>query len=186
VDEQAGIVRVPFSPEDVHAHNEHDHIAAIFADREHASEAVEELRALGLGSEHLGLAVHAGEPVAFERDEDAEMLHDARVGALAGAPIGAIAGITLASLAVPPIGVVGLGGTLAVAGVSALWGGVLGAYTGVAVGEGGSLTHEHLSYTALKNGEVLVVVCGHGHGDAVREIMQRHDGKLHAVEAHTG
>jgi hypothetical protein len=182
MDEQVGAMRVPFSSNDVEAHNEHDHLAAIFADREHASAAVEELRAVGLGSEHLGVAVHGGDTVVFEHDEDVEMVHDAGVGAFAGVPIGAIAGIALAALVVPGIGVVGLGGTLAVAGVSALWGGLLGAYTGAVVGEAGWEVHEDLSYTALQQGEVLVVVCSHGHGDAVRGVMQRHDGRLHAVE----
>jgi hypothetical protein len=184
MDEQVGVVRVPFSPDDIEAHNEHDHLASIFADREHATAAVEELRALGLGSEHLGVAVHGGDTVVFEHDADTEMVHDTGIGAIAGAPIGAIAGIALAALAVPGIGVIGLGGTLAVAGVSALWGGLLGAYTGAAVGEAGWEVHEKLSYTALQQGEVLVVVCSHGHGDAVREVMQRHDGRLHAVEPH--
>ncbi len=88
------------------------------------------------------------------------------------------------ALAVPGIGAIGLGGTLAVAGVSALWGGLLGAYTGAAVGEVGWTAHEDLSYTALQKGEVLVVVCSHGHGDAVRDVMQRRDGRLHGVEPH--
>jgi hypothetical protein len=174
---------VAFSPDEIRAHDEHDHLAAVFADRGHAGDAVAELRSLGLGSEHLGIAVHGDDAVAFEHDADAELLHDTELGAVAGAPIGAIAGIGLAALAIPGIGVIGVGGMLALAGASALWGGMLGAYLGAAAGESGWTEHENIGYTALKKGEVLVVVCSHGHGDAVREIMQRHSGRLHAIEA---
>jgi hypothetical protein len=179
-----GTVQVPFSPEDIAAHSEHDHIGAIFADREHAAAAVEDLRALGLGSEHLGIAVHGDESVVFEHDEDADLARDTVVGAASGAGLGAVAGIALATLAIPGFGVLGVGGTLAIAGVSTLWGALIGGYTGAAVGEAGWEGHQGLSYTALEKGEVLVVVCGHGHADAVSDTMQRHGGRLHAVEPH--
>jgi len=174
---------VGFSPDEIRAHDEHDHLAAVFADRGHAVDAVDELCSLGLGSERLGIAVHGDDVVAFEHDANAELLRDTEVGATAGVPIGAIAGIGLAALAVPGIGVIGVGGMLALAGASALWGGLLGAYLGAAVGGSGWTEHEDIGYTALKQGEVLVVVCSHGHGDVVREIMQRHAGRLHAIEA---
>jgi len=174
---------VGFSPEDVRTHDEHDHLAAVFADREHAVAAVDELRSLGLGSEHLGIAVHGDDAVAFEHDADTELLHDTELGVVAGVPIGTIAGFGLAALTVPGIGVVGVGGLLALAGASALWGGLLGAYLGVAVGESGWTEHEEIGYTALEEGEVLVVVCSHGHADAVQETMQRHAGRLHTIEA---
>jgi len=174
---------VGFSPADIRGHDEHDHLAAVFADRRHAVDTVDELRLLGLGSEHLGIAVHGDDSVVFEHDADTELLHDAELGAVAGAPIGAIAGIGLAALAVPGIGVIGVGGMLALAGASTLWGGLLGAYLGAAAGESGWMEHEDIGYTALDEGEVLVVVCSHGHGDAVREVTQRHAGHLHTIEA---
>ena len=182
-EQPAGPEGVGFSPADVRAHSEHDHLAAVFADREHAVEAVDDLRSLGLGSEHLGVAVHGADAVAFEHDADTELLRDTELGAVAGIPIGTIAGIGLAALAVPGIGVIGVGGLLALAGASALWGGLLGAYLGVAVGESGWAEHENIGYTALEKGEVLVVVCSHGLADAVRETMQRHAGRLRTIEA---
>lgn len=171
------------SPEEIRAHDEHDHLAAVFADRRHAVEAVEQLRSLGLGSEHLGIAVHGDDAVAFEHDADVELAHDSELGAIAGVPIGAIAGIGLAALAVPGIGMIGVGGLLAISGASALWGGLLGAYFGAAAGESGWIEHENLGYTALEPGEVLVVVCSHAHPDLVREALERHGGRLHRVEA---
>jgi len=175
--------RVGYPPADIRAHDEHDHLAGVFADRQHAVDAVDELRSLGLGSEHLGIAVSGADAVVFEHDAGAELLHDVEVGALAGAPIGAIAGIGLAALTASGIGAVAVGGLLAVAGASAVLGGVLGAYLGAVVGESGWIEHENLGYTKLDEGEVLVVVCSHGHADAVRDVMERHAGRLRTIEA---
>jgi hypothetical protein len=174
---------VGYSPADIRAHDEHDHLAGVFADRQHAVEAVDELRSLGLGSEHLGIAVHGDDAVVFEHDAGAELLHDVELGALAGAPIGAIAGISLAALTVSGVGLVAVGGVLALAGASAVLGGVLGAYLGAVAGESGWIEHENIGYTKLGEGEVLVVVCSHGHADAVRDVVQRHAGRLHTIEA---
>lgn len=90
----------PFSEEEVRAHQEHDHITAVFSGRE-AAEAVEELRALGLGSEHLGVAVQQDPHVAFEHDAHAELIHDTEIGAQAGAVVGILAGLALGHVVGP-------------------------------------------------------------------------------------
>ena len=172
----------PFSPEDIAAHAEHDHIAAVFPDRHTATAAIEHLQSLGLGSEHLGVAVHGDDPVVFEHDEDRELLRDTEVGALVGAPVGAIAGVVLAGLTVPGIGLIGLGGMFALAGASALWGGLVGGYLGAAAGDEGWNAHRDLTYTALAPGEVLVVICSHGHPDAARDVMAQHSGRIHPID----
>ena len=161
------------------AHLDHDHIAAVFADRAAAENAVAGLRALGLGSEHLGVAVHDDNPVDFEHDADAEMVHDAKVGIEAGAPLGALAGIGIAALAATGVGgVIGVGGVLALAGASALWGAMLGGYLGTAVGSVGWDEHEDFGYLALEPGEVLLVVCSHGQPDVVRGVLSDSGGRL--------
>jgi hypothetical protein len=174
--------RQPFAPEDVAEHRQHDHVAAVFPDRGTAAEAVDELRSLGLGSGHLGIAVRTDDLAVFEHDEDDELLRDTETGALLGVPIGALAGLALAAFAVPGIGLIGVGGMFALAGASALWGGLVGAYLGAAAGDEGWAAHADLSYTALGPGEVLVVVCSHGHADTVREVLERHAGRIHAVD----
>ena len=165
----------PFTAEDISAHAEHDHIGAVFGDRATAELAVEELRSLGLGSEHLGIAVHGTDPIAFEHDEEVDFGHDVEVGMAAGTPIGVIAGIALASIAVPGIGV---GGILAFSGASALWGALMGGYAGAARGAEGWTEHEEFEDLPLEPGEVMVVVCSHGHADAIAEVVRRHDGRL--------
>ncbi len=172
-----------FSPDDLAAHAEHDHIAAVFPDRDTATAAIEHLRSLGLGSEHLGVAVHGDDSVVFEHDEDRDLVHDTEVGALVGAPIGIIAGVALAGLVVPGIGLIGLGGMFALAGASALWGGLIGGYVGAAAGDEGWNAHRDLTYTALEPGEVLVVVCSHGHPDTARDVMEQHSGRIRPIES---
>jgi hypothetical protein len=175
------ITHVGFTAEELAAHGEHDHLAAIFPDRQLAEDAVDELRRLGLGSEHLGLAVRGDDQIVFEHDEDADLARDTVIGASVGMSVGAIAGFGLAALAVPGIGLVGLGGILALTGVSALWGGTVGAYLGAAAGEDGWSAHADLGYTALQPGEVFVVVCSHGHADAARDALARHGGRPHEI-----
>lgn len=175
MDERTIAPEAAFSADDIREHDEHDHIATVFADRQHAEAAVEDLRALGLGSEHLGVAVHSGDPVVFEHDTDAEMFHDTKVSAAAGTPIGFLAGLGLAVVAAPEIAV---GGMLLMGGVGAAWGAFLGAYIGIGIGDKASTEHEQIEVTPLEPGEVLVVVSSHGHGDAVRDVMQSHQGRI--------
>ncbi|HYN34248.1 MAG TPA: hypothetical protein VES40_16610 [Ilumatobacteraceae bacterium] len=161
------------------AHLDHDHIAAVFADRSAAENAVARLRALGFGSDHLGVVVHDDNPVDFEHDADAEMMHDAKVGIEAGAPLGALAGLGIAALAATGVGgVIGVGGMLAFAGASALWGAMLGGYLGTAVGSVGWDEHEDFGYVPLEPGEVLLVVCSHGEPDVVRDALINNGGRL--------
>ena len=182
-DQALSTLRRPFSPDEVVALSEHEHIGAVFADRYHAAAAVEDLRALGLGSEHLGVAVRGGESVVFEPDEDTDPARDTVVGAASGAGLGAVAGITLEALAIPGFGLLHVGGTLAIGGVSTMRGALIGAYTGAAGGEAGREAHHALSYSALRDGEVLVVACSHGRAGAVRDALERHAGRLHPIDA---
>ena len=169
--------------EEFDAHLDHDHIAAIFPDRTAAEHAVAGLRAQGLGSEHLGVAVHDENPIDFEHDADAEMMHDAEVGLGAGAPLGALAGLGVAALAATAVGgVFGVGGVLALAGASALWGAMMGGYVGTAVGATEWDEHQDFGYLALEPGEVLVVVCSHGQPDVVRDVLNAHGGRLIATQ----
>jgi len=166
------------TPEVFDTHLDHDHVAAVFGDRSSAEDAVAALRAHGLGSEHLGVAVHDDNPVDFEHDAESEMIHDAEIGMATGVPLGALAGFIIAALASTGFGVIGVGGVLALSGASALWGGLLGGYLGTAAGEVGWEEHQEFGYVALEPGEVLVVVCSHGQPDVVRELIQSNGGRL--------
>ncbi len=186
-DDRTESTRQPFATADIAAHTGHDHIAAVFPSRADATAAIDALRVLGLGSEHLGVAAHSTDSIVFEHDEDAEWVRDTEIGALVGAPVGAIAGLAVAALAIPGIGLVGLGGMFALAGASALWGGLIGGYLGAGAGDGAWNAHHDLAYTALEPGEVLVVVCSHGQSTAIHEVVAAHSGRIHVIEpAHLG
>lgn len=172
-------VRVPFPADDIAAHSEHDHLAGIFPHRDHAAAAIGELRSLGLGSDHLGVALYSDDPIVFEHDDEKELARDTAIGAAAGMA-------ALVALTLPGLGFLALGGTLAVAGAAAVWGAVLGGYAGALKADVGWTEHQDMSYTALRPGEVMVVVCSHGHGDAVRDVIVRHGGRLHTVEPVAG
>lgn len=166
------------SAEQISVHAAHDHIAAVFATRDEAEAAVADLRELGLGSEHLGVAVHGSTHVAFEHDEESDLAHDAEAGVAAGASLGFLAGVALAAFAIPGLGVLGIGGLFAVGAASGFGGAMLGGFLGIAAADREFSEHDELSETPLNPGEVLVAVRSHGEPETVRSAMQRHGGRL--------
>jgi len=170
--------QAPFPPDEIRAHAEHDHIAAIFPTRTRAEAAVAELRRLGLGSEHLGIAIHGPTPVVFEHDEDADVGHDVEVGTAAGASVGVIAGMAIGAIAISGLGALGVAGLFALGAAGGFGGAMLGGYLGVAAADRSLTEHEELAYTPLKPGEVLVAVCSHGHPGTIEAVMERNGGHL--------
>jgi hypothetical protein len=166
------------SDDELRAHARHDHIAAVFADRETAEGAVADLRQLGLGSDRLGLAIREGADRAFERDAETDVLHDTEAGMAAGAVLGYLAGLSIAAVALVPGGVIGLGGILALGVPGGLGGAMIGGFLGEAVAERSFGEREELLDVPLEPGQVLVAACSHGHADAVMEVLQRHGGQL--------
>jgi hypothetical protein len=162
------------SPEEIRAHAEHDHIGAVFAERRDADAAVDELRSAGFGSEHLGVAIRGTDSVAFEHDDGGETLRDATTGAVAGVPVGVLAGLALAAISVPGLG---LGVLVVGGGAGAWWGALVGGYAGVARRSRAWDEHRDIELLPRQPGEVMVVVCGHGHADMVGEVLRRHGGR---------
>ena len=156
----------------------HQHVAAVFADRASAEAAVEELRDLGLGSDHLGVAVHGPEHTAFERDEATLVAKDATAGVAVGASAGLLAGIALSALVFPGFAVLGLGGLFAIGAGTSFGGAMLGGYLGVASADRAFRSHDELRQTPLQPGEVLIAVLAHGRRDEEEAIMRRHGGRL--------
>ena len=163
-------------------HLSHDHIAAIFADRDAAEGAVVALRDHGFGSEHLGVAVHDANPVDFEHDAEAETLHGAAVGVATGAPLGAVAGVAIAALVATGVGAIGVGGVLAMGAATGIWGGLFGGYLGMRPGQVGWTEHQDFGFVGLEPGESMIVVCSHGEPDAVRNLMTESGGRLISMD----
>jgi hypothetical protein len=179
-----GLEQAPPPPEELRAHTEHDHVVAVLPDRAHAEAAVDELRRLGLGSEHLGVAVHEGSDVAFEHDAEGELAHGAESGVGLGVAAGACAGIVLGAVVVPGLGAVGVGGLLAIGAAGGFGGAMLGGYLGTAAGDRAFREHDELATVPLAPGEVLVAVCSHGRPGEVEAVLERHGGRRRVVHPH--
>ena len=169
--------RVVASAEEIAAHDKHDHVAAVFPSRETAEAAVADLREIGLGSEHLGIAVHQSEPAVFEHDEAADLAKSTEAGVATGAVLGFLGGMLLFGLAVPGLGA---GGILALGAAGATGGAMTGGFWGVFASSDEFDEHEDLRQTSLNAGEVLVVACSHNHRQAVEDAFLRHAGRLTA------
>jgi hypothetical protein len=159
-------------------HTGHDHVAATFDDRSAAQTAVDELRGVGIDDERIGLALREGSARAFERDAEVDEAHDAEIGTAAGAAIGFLAGMSIAALTLVPGGLIGLGGVLAVGAGTTLGGGMLGGYTGVAIGNRAFDERAEFMEVPLEPGQTLIAVCSHGDPASVESIMERHGGHL--------
>jgi hypothetical protein len=166
------------SRDEMRAHDRHDHVAAVFADRDTARAAVDDLQQLGLGSDRLGLAVRAGADRAFERDAETDVIRDTEIGMAAGAVLGFLAGLSVAAIALVPGGVVGLGGILALGIPTGLGGAMIGGFLGDAVADRSFTERAELDDVPLEPGQVLVAACSHGHVGAVEDVMERHGGQL--------
>ena len=147
------------SAEQTSEHDAHDHVAAVFADRVYAEAAIDDLREVGLGSEHLGIAIHHSDTVVFERDEEHDKIDDVEVGAA----LGFLGGMLLLGIAVPGDGTLGAGGLAALGAAGGFGGAMLGGFFGVAAASDEFDEHQRLRETRLNPGEVLVVACGHDH-----------------------
>ncbi len=167
--------RVLTPRDEISGHDSHDHVAAVFPDHKTAEAGVADLRELGLGSEHLGVAAHQAGSVVFENDEEADLAHSAEMGTAAGAVLGFLGGMLLFSLAVSGIGV---GGILALGAGSVAGGAMAGGYWGVLKASDEFDDHERISHTRLDENEVLVVACSHGRRQAVEDAFLRHGGRL--------
>lgn len=168
----------PIAEEEIEAHARHDHIAAVFDDREAARAAVDELRSMGLGSDRMGVALREGAAQVYERDAEQEMIRDTGRGMAIGAAIGLLAGMSVAAIVLVPGGFVMVGGLLAIGVPLAAGGAMLGGFAGEALAERAFTEREDLSAVQLGAGQQLVAVCGHGHRETVEALLERHGGEL--------
>lgn len=156
----------------------HEHIAAVFPNRDAAEAAVDELTGMGLGSDHLGVAVRGPASTAFERDEEAVLARRASSGVAAGGALGLLGGMALTAIAIPGLAPLGIGGLFAIGAASGFGSAMLGGYLGIASADRAFHAHREIRSTPLEPDEVLVAVLAHGQREEIESVMQRHEGRL--------
>ena len=144
-------------------------VTAVFKSRDNAEQAVNQLRALGIPDQQIGILspgsgspdkVERGVPVTDTEDPGMGRAMGAAVGGAMGAAGGATLGLAVATLAVP-----GIGPVIAFGMVGAALLGLVGAAAGSAVGDtaeeelGEGIPHEdvYLYEDALRHGNSLVI-----------------------------
>jgi hypothetical protein len=153
-------------------------VVAVFDDRTHAENAVDELCRSGFRADQVGLAVRdPGPPVeAPQIDPDTKEGEGAVTGAVTGATLGGLLGAAVAAGVIPGVGPVIAGGILVgvIGGVvsGAAGGGILGTLIGLNVPEDQARHFEH----HFHSGRTLVTVRADGRRDEAVAILRRHGG----------
>lgn len=150
-------------------------VPGVFSSREQAEKALEELRAIGLAEDEMGVIVPDPAHHHLMDDPETETVKGLAKGFLVGGGIGALAGIALAALVAPGIGVIGVGGAIL---YGSHFGGLWGAFSGAYLGLTAEIHHledvEEKYHIELKPEEILVVVVtDRDRAYEVCQIMQR-------------
>jgi hypothetical protein len=153
-------------------------VVGIFEDRYQAEQAVDELEQAGFAHHEIGFAIRGHDAVEGGMITDATGTKDA-AGAIAGATTGAVAGGilgALASLIIPPVGPVLVGGMLATAlgfaGAGAAVGGIVGAMTGLGLSQDEAVYYEE----QFNAGKAIVTVRAGDFADKAVAIIRKHGG----------
>jgi hypothetical protein len=149
-----------------------------------AKEAVAELRAAGFDDEEIGIVAQNRAPnhddvlddvvrtQMYSAEEATET--GALAGAATGAGVGTLWGIAVATGALPAIGPVIAGGTLAAIVASAVTGAAVGGLGGTLIGLGFAENEIEHYEGELRFGKTIVTVYAPGRFDEAESILRRH------------
>jgi len=153
-------------------------VVAAFESRQHAQQAVEELRRSGFRDDQIGvMAQDNQEQASSTTDEKASRAGTGAVaGVVAGAGVGTLWGLGIMAGLLPAIGPVIAGGTLAALLASAATGAAAAGLAGALIGMGIPEEEAHYYEGQFKSGRVLVTVNADGRYDEAREILRRFHG----------
>jgi hypothetical protein len=153
-------------------------VVGTFDDRYEAEQAVDELVQAGFSAGDVGFAIRGHDAVEGGMITDAVGTKDG-TGALAGITAGVVAGGVLgalASLIIPPLGPVLLGGMLATAagfaGAGAAVGGIIGAMTGLGISQDEAAFYEE----QFNAGKAIVTVRAGEEADEAVAVIRKHGG----------
>src|SRR5437868_12697052 len=150
-------------------------VVGLFDTRDRAQTAIEQLRSMGLDSNHISVVMKSREDTQ-DLAEDTGVAGGAVTGAVGGGVLGGLAGLLvgIGALAIPGIGPVVAGGWLATtlvgAGIGAAAGGLVGALVDAGVPE----EEARMYQTGVERGGVLVAVQAPQEQESVvRDILNR-------------
>jgi uncharacterized protein (TIGR02271 family) len=157
--------------------NQRSTVIGVFADREHAQAAVNELRRLGFREDQIGVAARDGERMEGTSnvgDTASKAGTGAATGLAAGAGVGALWGIGIAAGLLPAIGPAIAGGTLATilssAAAGAAAAGIAGALIGLGIPEDEAEYYEGEFHA----GRTIVTVKADSRFDEAHAVLRRH------------
>lgn len=142
-------------------------VVGVFMDEKTADEAITALQSDGFDHNHIGLVAHEEVLQKVDRQEEIEegtVTVDQELGTVGGAAVGGLTGLLIGvgALVIPGLGPIlaagtlstALGTVLAMTGMGAATGGLVGALTSVGVTEEDAKTYAN----KVKEGGILVVV----------------------------
>lgn len=148
----------------------------VFASRQNADAAIDELYEAGFTSSEIGVVTrdNQGNAVKTSRDEAEDAGEGALVGAVAGAGIGGLVGLGVLSGAIPVIGPALFAGTLGVLASNAAGGAAIAGVIGALVAWG--IPEEDAKYYEgeVAAGRTIVTVSATDRCDEARAILRRH------------
>ncbi len=149
-------------------------VVGVFEDRQHADQAVADLKKAGFRDDQIGVAMRHDEgttdAAAGEHDTHAES--GAVTGALAGLGLGALAGLGVLSGIIPVIGPAIAGGTLGIILSNAAAGAAVAGLAGALIGLGVPEEEAKYYHDELEAGRTIVTVQADGRADEAMAIMR--------------
>ena len=158
-------------------------IPAVFRTREDAEAAISELRGLGLRDEDIGVLVADPGRHRLVDDSARRALSGVTRGVVGGIPAGSLGGIGLTALALPDVGLIGLGGLLVGAVGGAIWGSVVGSLQGLIARVRWNAGEDAWCEVPVGSEEILVVARAGGRGQQALRVMEQHGARCFLDQA---
>ena len=152
-------------------------VVGVFADRQSAQSAVNELRRVGFREDQIGVLSRGEHDTVVQTDgSGSKWAEGAAAGAATGAGVGALWALGLAAGVLPAIGPVIAGGILASVLAGAAGGAAAGGLIGALIGLGVPEEEAHYYESEFRSGRTVVTVRADGRRDEARAILSRFGG----------
>src|SRR6185312_7050656 len=153
-------------------------IVGVFEDRQHADQAVADLKKAGFRDDQIGVAMRqtegSTESAATDTAGETYAEEGAATGVVAGLGLGALAGLGVLSGVIPVIGPAIAAGTLGVILSNAAAGAAIAGLAGALIGYGIPEEEARYYHGEFEAGRTILTVTADGRYEEVRTILSRH------------